>query len=193
MAPNTIAAEISGLILWHGAAQAVRVERSLLMFDAVRWARWIATQKREEAARAARDGGISRLTEINQQIREIDRWLITGRGTCPSTYILHRRQLFAPPVVTAANYDVYVRRLLRLRAESATVPPSEFFFNADAQPPVLHVTEDMSAAVRHTGPYVRGRVVDRQEMMQLIRSGLRTSRDALRLLLEQGTDGSAEA
>ena len=145
MAPNTIAAEISGLILWHGAAQAVRVERSLLMFDAVRWARWIATQKREEEARVAGNGGIGSLAELNQQIREIDRWLITGRGTCPSTYILHRRQLFAPPM--------------------------------------LFVTEDMSAAARHTGSYVKGRVVDRREMMRLVLDALRVSNRSLRLLI----------
>ena len=193
MEPTMIDAEANGVILWHKAAYTVSIERSLLMLDAKSWAKWIATKKREEAARVAGNGGIRSLAELNQQIREIDRWLITGRGTCQSTYVLHRRQLFAPPVVTAANYDVYVIRLLRLRAEAATVSPSEFFFDADAQPPVLHVTEDMSAAGRHTGPYVRGRVVDQREMMQLIRSGLRTSRDALRLLLEQGKDGSAEA
>ena len=44
-------AEINDLILWHGAAQDVRVERSLLMLEAVSWARWIAGKKREEAAR----------------------------------------------------------------------------------------------------------------------------------------------
>ena len=186
MGPNMVDAEINGLILWHGGAQAVRVERSLLMLDAVRWARWIAGKKREEASRCEREGRIRALAEVNGQIREIDRWLVTRNGTCPSTYVLHRRQLFAPPIVTAANYDVYVRRLLRLRAESATVPSSEFFFDADAQPPVLHVTEDMSAAARHVGPYVQGSVVDRQEMARLVRNGLRASRAALRLLLEQG-------
>ena len=183
MAPNTIAAEISGLILWHGAAQAVRVERSLLMFDAVRWARWIATQKREEAARCEREGGIRAQAEINHQVREIDRWLVTRDGTCQSTYVLHRRQLFAAPVVTAANYDVYVRRLLRLRAESATVPPSEFLLDADSEPPMLFVTEDMSAAARHTGPHVQGRVVDRREMLRLVLDALRVSNRSLRLLL----------
>ena len=189
MEPTMIDAEATGIILWHKAAFTLRVERSLLMLDAKSWAKWIAAKKREEAARVAGNGGIRSLAEINQQIREIDRWLITGRGTCPSTYVLHRRQLFAPPIVTAANYDVYVRRLLRLRAESATVPSSEFFFDADAQPPVLHVTEDMSAAARHVGPHVRGRVVDRREMMRLVRDGLRASGAALRLLLEQGNDG----
>ena len=114
MEPTMIDAEATGIILWHKAAFTLRVERSLLMLDAKSWAKWIATKKREEAARAARDGGISRLTEINQQIREIDRWLVTGRGTCQSTYVLHRRLLFAPP-------------------------------------PVLHVTEDMSAGCATAG------------------------------------------
>ena len=69
---------------------------------------------------------------------------------------------------------------------------SDFFLDADSQPPVPHVTEDMSAA-RHTGPYMRWQVADRQEMMRLVRDGLRASGIALRLLLEQGEDGSAEA
>lgn len=155
MEPTMIDAEATGIILWHKAAFTLRVERSLLMLDAKSWAKWIATKKREEAARVAGNGGIGSLAEMNQQIREIDRWLITGRGTCPSTYILHRRQLFAPPM--------------------------------------LFVTEDMSAAARHVGPHVRGRVVDRREMMRLVRDGLRASGIALRLLLEQGEDGSAEA
>ena len=49
MEPTMIDAEINGLILWHEAAQAVRVERSLLMLDAVSWARWISAKKRGEA------------------------------------------------------------------------------------------------------------------------------------------------
>jgi len=49
----------------------------------------------------------------------------------------------------------------------------------------------MSAA-RHTGPYMRWQVVDRQEMMRLVRDGLRASVHAMWLLLEQGKDGSAE-
>ena len=176
-------AEINGLILWRGAAQAVNVERSLLMLDAVSWARWIATKKRAEAARCEREGRLHSLAEINHQVREIDRWLITGRGTCQNTYVLHRRILFGTPVVTAANCDVYVRRLLRLRAKAATVLSSEFFLDADAQPPVLHVMEDTSAAARHTGPYVRGNVIEQSEMMRLVRKGLGASRAALPLLL----------
>ena len=183
MEPTMIDAEATGIILWHKAAFTLRVERSLLMLDAKSWAKWIAAKKREEAARVAGNGSIGSLAELNQQIREIDRWLITGTGTCPSTYVLHRRQLFAPPIVTAANYDVYIRRLLRLRAEAATVPPPEFLFDAHSEPPMLFVTEDMSAAARHAGPFVQGRVVDRWEMMRRVRNGLRGSSDALRLLL----------
>ena len=193
MEPTMIDAEATGIILWHKAAFTLRVERSLLMLDAKSWAKWIATKKREEAARVAGNGGIRSLAEINQQIREIDRWLITGRGTCPSTYILHRRQLFAPPVVTAETLSLYIRKLLRFQAKAEAHQLPEFLLDADSEPPMLFVTEDMSAAVRHTGPYVRGRVVDRQEMMRLVRDGLRASGIALRLLLEQGEDGSAEA
>jgi len=162
------------------------------MFDARSWARWIAAKRREETARCEREGRIRSLAEVNGQVREIKHWLVTGKGLCKSTRVLHRRQLFAAPVVTVANYDVYVRRLLRLRAESATVSPSGFFFSADAEPPVLHFTEDMSAAARHTGPHVQGRVVDRREMLRLVRNGLRASSDAIWLLLEDGKDGSAE-
>ena len=192
MEPTMIDAEATGIILWHKAAFTLRVERSLLMLDAKSWAKWIATKKREEAARVAGNGGIRSLAEINQQIREIDRWLITGRGTCPSTYILHRRQLFAPPVVTAETLSLYIRKLLRFQAKAEAHQLPEFLLDADSEPPMLFVTEDMSAAARHTGPHVQGRVVDRREMLRLVRNGLRASSDAIWLLLEDGKDGSAE-
>ena len=127
---------------------------SLLMFDARSWARWIAAKRREETARCEREGRIRSLAEVNGQVREIKHWLVTGKGLCKSTRVLHRRQLFAPPM--------------------------------------LFVTEDMSAAARHTGPHVQGRVVDRREMLRLVRNGLRASSDAIWLLLEDGKDGSAE-
>ena len=57
---------------------------------------------------------------------------------------------------------------------------------------MLFVTEDMSAAARHTGPYVRGRVVDRREMMRLVRDALRVSLKLLRLSLQQEGTGFAE-
>ena len=183
MEPTMIDAEATGIILWHKAAFTLRVERSLLMLDAKSWAKWIATKKREEAARVAGNGGIRSLAEINQQIREIDRWLITGRGTCPSTYILHRRQLFATPVVTAETLSLYIRKLLRFQAKAEAHQLPEFLLDADSEPPMLFVTEDMSAAARHVGPHVRGRVVDRREMMRLVLDAIRESNRSLRLLL----------
>ena len=118
---------------------------SLLMFDARSWARWIAAKRREETARCEREGRIRSLAEVNGQVREIKHWLVTGKGLCKSTRVLHRRQLFAPPM--------------------------------------LFVTEDMSAAARHTGPHVQGRVVDRREMMRLVLDAIRESNRSLRLLL----------
>lgn len=172
MEPAMIDAEARGIILWHKVALTVRVERSLLMLDALSWAEWIASKKREKAARVVQDGGIRQLAEINEQIREIDRWLVMGKGLCRGTYVLHRRMLFGPPIVTAETLNLYIRRLLRFQAEIEANQSPEFLFDADAEPPILFATEEMSAAVRHTGPYVRGQVVGRREMMRLVLGAL---------------------
>ena len=166
-----IDAEIDGLILWHGEVCAVRLVRCLLVLDAVSWARWIAGKKREEATRCERDGGIRTLAEISQQIREIDRWLVTGRGLCKNTHVLYRRQLFHGPVITAAAFERYIMKLLRFRIPPLLGEPSEFVLDADAEPPTLYVLDDMSAAAQHTGPFVLGRVVDRREMIRMTLSG----------------------
>ena len=164
------------------------------MFDARSWARWIAAKRREETARCEREGRIRSLAEVNGQVREVKHWLVTGKGHMSE----HLRSASKATVRRARRYGGEIRGV-RQKAPpleggvSRSDPPSEFLLDADSEPPMLFVTEDMAAAARHTGPYVQGKVVDRREMMQLIRSGLRTSRDALRLLLEQGTDGSAEA
>ena len=170
-----IDAEINGLIFWREPAHSVRLGRRLLMLDAASWARWIAGKLREKAARYEREEKIHSLAEVNHHVREIDRWLLTGKGLCRTTYVLYRRQLFAAPIVMAANCDLYVGRLLLLRAQAATVLSREFFFNADAKPPILYVLDDMSAAARYAGPCPRGRVVDRREMLQLMLHRLQVS------------------
>ena len=162
------------------------------MFDARSWARWIAAKRREETARCEREGRIRSVAEINEQVREIDHWLVTGKGTCQSTYVLHRRVLFGTPVVTPKTLSLYIRKLLRFQAKAEADQLPEFLLDADSELPTLYVLEDMSSAARHTGPHVQGRVVDRREMLRLVRNGLRASSDAIWLLLEDGKDGSAE-
>ncbi len=162
---------VRGIVIWKNRAWELATCAPLLVFNMQEWARTLRADDQDtvkDCLAAGEDTSI-----FQAAVAQMDRWIAGEKGLvtyCPEFAI---RQTMSPDVIGAREWDIYISKLF----EDGTVreivagglPPSDpqFLLCADEPNKFFYGLWTIRVAIRHTGKFVDGQVVDATRLQEL--------------------------